>query len=598
MKSNIIFKFLNVGLVAVCSVVLTGCMDTIILPDDKTVDEDFWKSKSDVALMVNGAYAAMSTEDVISRLIVWGDFRSDEYVQSEESTANSDATATALSEIALANIQVTNKFATWSSFYTIINRCNIVLEKAAEMYNNGVDPNYTEGDYLADRSQMLALRSLCYFYLVRAFRDVPYIDVAYMNSSQDRDFVQMSPADVLQRCIESLKEAAPNALSSRSYQVEMWRRVGWMTQDAINSLLADIYLWRASVLHSNADYQECVNYCDKVLQSKKEQHVLKRNESTAPDYPLADWKDMYGDLFVTQNAEESIFELQNTNNTAVLTNLYKYTGKDAAQAGYMAATGIFKAAAAHPNTKGMQVYPTNDIRFAAYLFTNTGVETFAVRKMISQNVMTQNKQETRASAGRSASNFNQNWIVYRLTDVMLMKAEALVQLVDTASFGLPEADKKVKDSIANVRLKEAFDIVAAVNTRACTDDQVLDWTKVKTTEHEGKTGMELLVMEERLRELCFEGKRWFDLLRYNYRHINGVNYNAILGNIGEGALPANYDPMLSLMVRGRGSSGDGVKAKMTSEAYLYMPIPNADVILSQGLKQNPVYSSSSEYERN
>ena len=110
--------------------------------------------------------------------------------------------------------------------------------------------------------------------------------------------------------------------------------------------------------------------------------------------------------------------------------------------------------------------------------------------------------------------------------------------------------------------------------------------------------MELLVMEERLRELCFEGKRWFDLLRYNYRHINGVNYNAILGNIGEGALPANYDPMLSLMVRGRGSSGDGVKAKMTSEAYLYMPIPNADVILSQGLKQNPVYSSSSEYERN
>ncbi|MBQ8158638.1 MAG: RagB/SusD family nutrient uptake outer membrane protein [Prevotella sp.] len=593
-----ITKLYNIICAGCVAVAFSSCMDTIILPDDKTVDEDFWKSKSDVALMVNGAYAAMSTEDVISRLIVWGDFRSDEYVQSDESTANSDATATALSEIALANIQVTNKFATWSAFYTVINRCNIVLEKAAEMYTNGVDPNYTEGDYLADRSQMLALRSLCYFYLVRAFRDVPYIDVAYMNSSQDRDFVQLSPAEVLQRCIESLQEAAPNALSSRSYQVGMWRRVGWMTQDAIYSLLADIYLWRASVMHNPADYQQCVNYCNLVIQSKKEQHVLKRTEAVAPDYPLAEWKEMYGDLFVTQNAEESIYEIQNTNNTAVLTYLYKYTGKDAAQAGYMAATGIFNAVAANPNTKGMQVFPTNDIRYAASLFSNTGVETFAVRKMISQNVLTQNKQESRATAGRSASGFNQNWIVYRLTDVILMKAEALVQQVDTATFGLPEDEKKVKDSIATARLKEAFDLVAVVSKRATTDDQVLDWSKLKSTNHDGRDGMELLVMEERLRELCFEGKRWFDLLRYNYRHIEGVNYNAILGNIGEAALPANYEPMLSLMVRGRGTSGDGVKAKMTNEAYLYMPIPNADVILAPGLKQNPVYSSSSEYERN
>ena len=45
------------------SMMLTSCVDTVILPDDKTVDEDFWKSKSDVQLMVNGAYRSMLSTD-------------------------------------------------------------------------------------------------------------------------------------------------------------------------------------------------------------------------------------------------------------------------------------------------------------------------------------------------------------------------------------------------------------------------------------------------------------------------------------------------------------------------------------------------------
>ena len=56
---------------------LVSCVDTIILPDDKTVDEDFWQSKEDVALMVNSAYASMASEALLTRLVIWGDFRSD-----------------------------------------------------------------------------------------------------------------------------------------------------------------------------------------------------------------------------------------------------------------------------------------------------------------------------------------------------------------------------------------------------------------------------------------------------------------------------------------------------------------------------------------
>ena len=118
--------------VAAAACMLSSCIDTIILPDDKTVDQDFWQTKADVASMVNSAYAAMASNDNIARFIVWGDFRSDEMVLS---TSPSGGTYDALEEMAAVNMQTTNQYAEWASLYTVINRCNIVLERAEEVMN-------------------------------------------------------------------------------------------------------------------------------------------------------------------------------------------------------------------------------------------------------------------------------------------------------------------------------------------------------------------------------------------------------------------------------------------------------------------------------
>lgn len=45
---------------------MVSCVDTVLLPDDKTVDQDFWKTKSDVNQMVQGAYKSMLSADVMS----------------------------------------------------------------------------------------------------------------------------------------------------------------------------------------------------------------------------------------------------------------------------------------------------------------------------------------------------------------------------------------------------------------------------------------------------------------------------------------------------------------------------------------------------
>lgn len=569
------------------SIILSGllvasCVDTVLLPDDKTVDEDFWKSKSDVSLMVNGAYRALASTDAISRLIVWGDFRSDELLY-VPSIATSYSIRQALEEIEEVNVQTDNNFSDWSSIYSVINYCNIVLEKAGGVV--AVDPSYTQGDYETDRSQMLALRSLCYFYLVRTFRDVPYTTTAYMNSSQDMTMSQLAPADLLEKCISDLEEASKNSLSP---QLSGWRRVGWINSDAINSILADIYLWRASITHSEEDYNACVSYCDKVIDSKKQLHVAGVNELETKEYPLEDGYDAFKELYIDQNAEESIFELQFDgtsagSNTGVCQMFYKFKDNNS-NIGYVKASSIFGTVGAS------NAFATNkDYRFWNNIFlANKSDETFDIRKMVANTHTNYNLSSPPASgyvrAARAYSNYKQNYIIYRLSDILLMKAEALTQIA---------ADKD------DIRLRQAFNLVQFVNARSLYQGSLNDSLKWNT--YNDKEKMETLVLQERLRELCFEGKRWYDLMRYNFRKVEGIDYTTILAEQSKAGknFVLNSQDMLNLVVRKYSSGGSARAAKMRTEPYLYMPIPRRDIeMCKEFLQQNPVYSDGKSYEKN
>lgn len=574
------------------ALLMTACIDTIILPDDKTVDEDFWQTKEDVASMVNGAYAAMTSADILTRLIVWGDFRTDEVLVAS-SIESSNATVQALNEIAAVNMQTTNTYGDWAAFYTVINRCNIVLDRAEAVMQ--IDPNYTLGDYQVDRSQMLALRALCYFYLVRNFRDVPFITESYMISSQNMQVAQSAPAEVIAHCIADLEEAAKTALAARSYTTSEWRRVGWFTDDAINTLLADIYLWRASVTNSQADYEQCIAYCDKVIASKKSQHIRGRNEVEEKAYPLATASQMYYELFVEQNAEESILELQSKSNMALLQYYYKYKSASSnAGVGFLRATPIFGATASTYNNVTTSVsnttlFAATDMRYyAACYYPSTGEESYDIRKMISDNKI-ESKSSTKSREAYNYAGLDRNCNIYRLTDVMLMKAEALVQQVDTT------LDATTQQNL----LRVPFTLIQEVNKRALYQEDQADSMKWATFKGLNRDQFEKLILQERMREFCFEGRRWYDLMRYNYRHMTGVDYTRIMAQqVDEGkALPANSTDMLDLATRMRGTEASGVKAKMANEAYLYMPVPNRDIIICPLLRQNPVYKNNNEYEK-
>ena len=585
MKKYIIKGLLCCGAVAA----LTSCNDFLtIYPTDRIVGDDFWKKKSDVDQMVDGCYQSMISYDVQERAIMWGAYRSDELMKLNDLNDNT------LDNISAVNLLPTNRYNAWSSFYKVINNCNIVLNHAEDVMEE--DPEFTEGDYQVVRAQMLALRSLCYFYLVRAFRDVPYTTRSYEDDSQVEMVEQSTPEVVLQHCLDDLNEARHYIMRTGSYGRNDWRNWGYMTRDAVHALMADIYLWRASMTHSSSDYQQAIVFCDSVINSKdayyKRYQERELTEKEEDIYHLGDGMTAQMEIFNTNygNSHESILEWQyngrDNSNTAL--EQYYYRNNESSRNSILMASPIFNTVATNANTaEALKVYLSkNDYRFwnNVYDANNEEAQQMSIRKMVESSSTLIDVTSTvgpSKSTSRSYNEFRQNWIVYRLTDVMLMKAEALVE---TAA----------SDSDA-VSLKKAFGLVQAVNKRSMKKNST---DTLKYENFKSKSDFELLVMAERERELCFEGKRWFDLMRYCYRHMTGVNANQLMAD--NAAWPELYQPMLKMIIRKYSveGGGDAVSYKMKGEPYLYWPIQESETKVNNLLKQNPVFIQEKSTSKN
>ncbi|MBO4613050.1 MAG: RagB/SusD family nutrient uptake outer membrane protein [Bacteroidaceae bacterium] len=562
-------------LAAVACLGLSSCGDFLAIEPKTFVSEDnFWNEKTDIDQMVTGVYVKMQSDAVIRRCIVWGEVRSDNIGDGLKTSEYTDLYRT-LKEYLLS----TNTFTSWYDFYSVINQCNIIIARAPEV--SKIDPVYTQSDVNATIAEMSFLRDLCYFYLVRAFKDVPY----YTNpvqSDEDATPIAATDGDVIVRAlIADLESVVTSAL--KAYPKDTGRyynsTVNRVTQNAIYALLADLCLW-------DNQYQKCIDYSQKVIDAKlaeyKEDYAGKSTSTSTGNLTLYKWSEDTGDGYPlypcysgnefgndfntifssTGNSFESLFELaftydgsdnryvRNTACAALYGNHYLSGGNDGQ--GYL---GVYESVSSSPKTSQTVFDHDHDCRYYANIgVSGSGTSTKAyTNKFVAEEVsiesVTGKELPFEATVYSVSGDYdNHNWIFYRLTDVMLMQAEALIEKAqydrqDPRDNNGTQLTDGSGNKIYDEDLRKAFGLIYAVNRRSyMTNSATTTPTGVlKISDAPTRIQLRELCMKERRRELMFEGKRWFDLLRRCHREGTPDYIKSAVPAKSGGTTPVNYE---------------------------------------------------------
>lgn len=546
---------------------LSSCSDFLdITPLNKVVLENFWTQKSEVNAVLMGCYESLESEESIIRMGVWGEMRSENILQGA-SIGNE------YNEILNENILPTNSLTKWNVMYQTINRCNTVCHYAPMVQKK--DPNYTVNELNANIAEASFIRDLCYFYLIRTFRDVPLSFEPTIDDTKEFQIpaTPMNAAlDSLIKDLESVKDYAvkryvdDSKMSNAQAANQAYENSSRVTRVAIYALLADLNLWRGN-------YDETIKYCDLIIDFKKNQY----KEKIAQIGDLTDMQEFagiplileapagsvtcgnaYNEIFGTGNSFESIFELYFRNNQQVK-NKYvnEFFGKD--RLGSISGLSRYCKDAATGNS---DLFTKNDCR--VYATSQKSNSRYAITKYVNSSVSMDIKNVTdekslKLTTSRGNAEYA-NWIIYRLTDVMLMKAEACILK--------GEAEYETAFTLINAVNKRAHNYT----TSAAKDTLVFD--DYRTSQEK----MEQLLLDERNRELMFEGKRWYDLVRIAVRD-------------------GNNQRLVSEATKKYQDKVNALKIKLADPNIIFFPYNKDELKVNPFLKQNSAYGNTEEFEQ-
>ena len=545
---------------------LGSCSDFLeIEPLNDIVLDKFWNEENDVENIVAGCYSGMQNRILIERMIVWGELRSDHLIGGTGVQDNIN-----IQNILKENITANNVYTSWGEFYDIINRCNTVLHYSPLVAER--DPNYTETELMATRAEVSAIRDLCYFYLIRTFRDVPYSTQPFLDELQQMAMPATKFDAVLDSLITDLENVKSYAV--KTYPVSKTNyQCGRITQDAIHAMLAEMYLWKK-------DYANSVKYADMVIDAKTQrfQNEIDNAGGNSSSYKMFEgypliydsyttgnlYGNAYGTIFGSGASRESILELIFADDNTRLAN----HGLSFLYGNQKTFPGIVKPADFITTDVSDASYKVFCDKYDTRNYENLykiGASQYGVAKYVCKSGMvsiSSTEITSLASPSYPEKYCHANWILYRLSDVMLLKAEALVQMVDG------DAKTEANDSL----LRAAYDIVSVINKRS---NCATTYMPITYANYSTKSQMENLVFEERARELMFEGKRWYDLVRRSLRD-------------------GNTSYLVQQVTRKGSDNASVVQAKLAKMDAIFWPYNLDELKVNPYLVQNPAFGSGDD----
>jgi starch-binding outer membrane protein, SusD/RagB family len=482
MKNINIFRQIIILLI-VGSLTFTACNDWLdVEPDDVLIKEKFWQKTSDVYGALAATYSAMRRSSLQS--IILGECRADLVVFSGPSVTN-------YAQIAASNISPNNSAVNWGSYYEAINLANTLM-----YYNKIVfekDKTFTQEMLNGVDAEALFIRSLAYFYLVRLWKDVPLVLNPSLSDTTDLYLAKSSEKVVIQQIINDLLKAKDLAYTTQFKGTNSF--YGRANKYSIMALLADVYLW-------DQQYQNCLNYCDSV--------------SLSGHYGLEDTETWFRVYYPGNSAREAIFEFQyddqlENQSNPIYNNIITTFGT---------------------TQVGLNLRTTN------ILLNQEDARRFGGKSAIWKY----RGKDALGIVQRTSTEEDANWIIYRYADIMLMKAEASIEL---NQFDI--ANSLIRETLlrAGLPYEENFE----------------------------KEILREALLNERGREFLLEGKRWFDVLRSAKR--NGF---------------ANKSLIIDMILSGADVKQQAVlRTKVYDTLSYYLPIAERELIYNQKLKQNPYY---------
>ena len=503
------------------SLTLTSCNDFLDYKPTAVVDED--KAFSDPESMVNSAYAMLGDCWYQFPFNLWpyGDVTSDDCLKGGSGGNDTDYHPFEVWTNLTSTIGPLDEL--WYRLYAAVSRCNRAL---VSLEKNGND-KLGEATTRERIAEVKFLRAHFYYKLITVFRKIPWIDeeVFKTNAQEQTHNDAFTYEQLFDKIIADFKLAYDvlpeiqkeggriNKIAAASYLAKCYLQLAW----------GDGYEKTTGISHIKADYmQKVVDYTDVVSKSRY------------------GYLEDYGDIFLPEykNSKESIFSIQcsdyKDDNTTFGRGNWSNTlngcwgiwscGWDFHKPSQNL-VDAFKTRNGLPEFDDFDKTPAHPVngqpntqKWDPRLFHTVGMPTFPYKyekeytltKDNSRNpsaygYYTSLKEVPQRSKGETYNNpwqaFAMNEYMFRYTDVMLMRAEALIE---------------------TGRLADAKAIINAIRQRAANSvnkhiayaaDQCEIALYPDSYFQDKATARKCLRWERRL-ELAMEHERFFDLRRW------------------------------------------------------------------------------------
>ncbi|MVT09019.1 RagB/SusD family nutrient uptake outer membrane protein [Chitinophaga tropicalis] len=453
--------------IILCIFLLSSCSKWLDKePVSMITDVNFWKNQTEADAGVAGAYAlvrkALNDADGLTHF-AYGDLPSDELLGSNIQDADLKAAATvdwALPVTAAATWRYMMKLRRYDNFYRIIdqaNRCLKFIPTVPLSEYTSSSPETTRDAFLGEA---YFLRAFAYFYMARIWGDVPLVLETQDNLIDAINIPRTPQKDILAQCQADIDMALKLLPWQTSNPQDRAIRV---SRGAAFALMAHMYAWAG-------EYAKVIPAADSVIEKGGYSLVDRHNW-------LSIWEG---------KSSEGVFEIAQSRETEGIGDGIAFRTLKKPYLSTVSGNAVFTL---NPTTLNTLYADTNDLRVKnGFAFMST-----------TDPICIKYSDITYALPEQTGPIAHYNIVVFRLADIMLLKAEALAA---TNAYG------------------DARAILDQVRGAAGIDS----WTGADTDLFEA-------IIDERGRELFMEGHRFFDLIRLarvkgilRFDNINGADF--------------------------------------------------------------------------